>query len=288
VHFALTVSIFCVQGKVVPNFVNRYSKRRKVSIEVHKVTPTTTAAPTKKRAKKEEEVHSYEECVVRYVYSKYRLSPSFLRTKLILIIIFCFVLHSVLVPVDKHKAKEARKLGLAKVRRSKGSNAASKSEMQQLLEADGVSVGDDDESTAGAATTLADTGGKNFDGWNPRYRIPCQSIIIKHHTKKSVYVIVEVEKLKQERELLFDTVEEAQAFCDTLERERKKEVDRMEMRLKASLGGIKLPPMETLTLLVEIVSAWDIPVGDFTSSDPYVIALFGRREVHKTHVIYST
>jgi hypothetical protein len=197
-------------------------------------------------------------------------------------------LHSILVPADKQKAKEARKLGLSRVRDAKGSNAASISGMKEIMEADGVSVGDDDESTAGAVSALADTGGQDFDGWTARYRIACRDITIKHHSKKTVFVIVQIQKLRQERELLFDTVEEAQAFCDTLKTERKKEAGRLEVRLKASLGGVKLPPMETITLLVEIVSAWDIPVGDFSTSDPYVVALLGRKEVHRTQVLDNT
>ena len=161
--------------------------------------------------------------------------------------------------------------------------------MKEVMEADGMSVGDDDDaSTAGAVTALADTGGQHFDGWNARYRIPCRDITIKHHSKKTVLVIVEIQKLKQERELLFDTVEEAQAFCEKLGRQHEMEAGRLEMRLQASLGGVKLPPNETITFLVEIVSASDIPVGDFTLSDPYVIALLGRREVHRTKVVYNT
>jgi hypothetical protein len=277
-----------VQGKIVPQFINRYSKRRKVSIEVHEVKPSTT---TVKKGNKEAEVHSYEECVVRYVASEYSVIIwvylSCVQNSFLIFRVSFW--RSILVPADKQKAKEARKLGLVRIKNSKGSNAASISGMQQLMEQDGISVGDaDDESTAGAASALADTGGKDFDGWNPRYRIPCQNITIKNQSKKSVFVIVEIQKLKEERELLFDTMEEAQAFCDRLEMEKKREADRLEMRLKASLGGVKLPPMETITLLVEIVSAWDIPVGDFTSSDPYIVALLGRREVHKTDVIYNT
>jgi hypothetical protein len=208
------------------------------------------------------------------------------------VVVSFLVARSILVPADKQKAKEARKFGLSRIRRghtSKGpSSVSSSSGIQQLLEADaGISIDDDDESAVGAVTALADTGGKDFDGWIPRYRIPCHNITIKHHSKKSVFVIVQIQKLKEERELLFDTVEEAQAFCNTLEMERKMEAERLEMRLAASLGGFKLPPMETITLLVEIVSAWDIPVGDFTSSDAYIVALLGRREVHKTQVVYN-
>jgi hypothetical protein len=42
---------------------------------------------------------------------------------------------------------------------------------------------------------------------------------------------------------------------------------------------------ETINLLVEIVSAIDIPVADIYSSDAYVIVRMGGKEVHRTGVI---
>jgi Ca2+-dependent lipid-binding protein len=40
--------------------------------------------------------------------------------------------------------------------------------------------------------------------------------------------------------------------------------------------------------LIEIVSGWDLPVGDFVSSDPFVICMLGRREVHRTKHVPQT
>ena len=50
------------QGKVVPRVLNRYSKRRKISIEVHKVTPLAKEEDDKGNFMRAE---PYEECVIR-------------------------------------------------------------------------------------------------------------------------------------------------------------------------------------------------------------------------------
>lgn len=63
IHFNLIQSNpFHPQGKLVPRVVNRFRNRRKLSIEVHKVTPLTEVTDTKGNKK---QAHSFEECVVR-------------------------------------------------------------------------------------------------------------------------------------------------------------------------------------------------------------------------------
>jgi hypothetical protein len=190
-----------------------------------------------------------------------------------------------LVPSTKEKSVVAKKEAKTKLRLEKGSNAIFNSVREIKVEDDE----DDDGSVENVGGgMLADTGGKTFDGWKPKYRIPCQSITVKQHFKKSVFVYIEVRTLKQERELIFDTLEDAQKFCNMLEEEQVLETTRAEKRLQAALGDIKLPPFETITLLVEIVSGWDLPIGDLRTSDPYVICMLGHQEVHRTDYISST
>lgn len=45
---------------------------------------------------------------------------------------------------------------------------------------------------------------------------------------------------------------------------------------------------EDLKILIEISSARDIMIGDFTSSDPYVIVKLGDKVVHTTKHISKT
>ena len=238
---------------MIPHFLNKFSKRRKLSIEVHRVTPS---AALQKSGKGGKEDRSYEECVVR-----------------------------VLVNADKQVSKENRKQALDKRRKSgKGS---------QIMVSDGASILDDssavdDASIAGMSHLADDGGGMHFEGWVPRYKIPCTDITIKHQHNQSVYVLVQIQKKKQERELIFDSFGEAQDFVKTLEDQKKREMERLKKRVEVHLSGRDLPTGEKINLLVEIVSAWDIPIGDFTTSDPYVLCLIGRKEVHKTEVIQNT
>jgi hypothetical protein len=50
------------QGKLVPRVLNRFAKRRKISIEVHKVTPLTKEVDQSGSFISAE---PYEECVIR-------------------------------------------------------------------------------------------------------------------------------------------------------------------------------------------------------------------------------
>jgi len=58
--------------------------------------------------------------------------------------------------------------------------------------------------------------------------------------------------------------------------------------LQAALGDIKLNKFEKINLLFEIVSGYDLPIGDFNSSDPFVVALMGNEEVHRTMHVSKT
>lgn len=145
--------------------------------------------------------------------------------------------------------------------------------------------------TGMAGGMLSDTrGGEDFDGWKPKYRIPVDSITVQKQLSNSVTVLIEIEKLlTQDRELIFDTEEEAEDFCEILEKEKKLEHERMQARLERSLGGIKIPRHETISLLIEIVSAWDITSGDQSgTSDPFVVCMLGTDQVHKTDPVYYT
>ena len=54
-------------GKVVPRVLNRHKNRRKLSLEVHKVTPASPETDSEdKKSKKSTPDFSYEECILRY------------------------------------------------------------------------------------------------------------------------------------------------------------------------------------------------------------------------------
>jgi hypothetical protein len=108
------------------------------------------------------------------------------------------------------------------------------------------------------------------------------------------------------RDIKFDSEKERTSFdtvmhkLGTLEHERaqrrvtayksiKKDTDRKPQDFSLNLKGRALSMLdegtETINLLVEIVSAIDIPVADIYSSDAYVIVRMGGKEVHRTNFI---
>lgn len=201
----------------------------------------------------------------------------------------CIFANSVLRPIDKAATTKARREGISKILHHEGTYTSFTS-IRDL-----GSENDDDVSLASTANIhsksgglLRDTGGKHFEGWIPKYRIPCGSITIEHRQNRSVHLLFQVGPLKQEREVIFDTVEDANKFCAKLENERDIEKTRAQARLQYALGDLTLAPFEKISLLIEVVSGWELPVGDRKTSDPYVVCMLGRREVHRTKHISGT
>jgi hypothetical protein len=128
----------------------------------------------------------------------------------------------------------------------------------------------------------------HLHGWKPKYRFPIDLITIKGQHKTGVTVCVQVRQIKQTRELIFDSRQEANDFVEEIEKQKSLEGERTEAKLKASLGKVVLKPQEEITFLIEIVSGWHIPAGDLTSSDPYVICSIKGKEVHRTKYIAKT
>jgi hypothetical protein len=194
---------------------------------------------------------------------------------------------STLEPMDRQKNLEFKREAFDKIRHHEGNNEDFGA-IEDLD--DDVTVADDlvEKQFGKAGQIIADSGGKHYDGWKPKYRFPCSAVTVESQLKNSVHLLLRLEGVKQEREFIFDTVEDANKFCEKLEEERKDEAIRAKSRLQSMLGDIKLSPFERITLLVEIVSGWDLPVGDLMTSDPFVVCLLGRREVHRTKYLSGT
>ena len=194
---------------------------------------------------------------------------------------------SALEPADKQRNLAFRREAFNHIRHHEGNNENFGADEDFD---DDATVADDnaDKLLGRAAQLIADTGGKHYDGWKPRYRFPCSAVTIESQVKNCVHLLIRMEDLIQEREFIFDSLEDANKFCEKLDEERKEEVVRAKFRLDSALGDIKLTPFERITLLVEIVSGWNLPVGDLTTSDPFVVCLLGRREIHRTKHISKT
>jgi hypothetical protein len=158
----------------------------------------------------------------------------------------------------------------------------------EVMEDDDDDMSVSDESLNSVSNLLVDHGGKEYKGWKPRYSIPISGITTRLQQKRTVHLFIAFQNVKQERDVLFDTIDDANKFCEEVEKQNRLQEERLQERLKASLGDIKLPKMERITLLFEIVSAYDLPIGDFTSSDPIVVAVLGYQKLHQTAHLSNT
>ena len=278
-----------VSGKVVPHFVNRHKHRRRCSIEIHRVTPV--GLEEEKNGNENgndndngnenddaQEPDSYEECVVRLLVPATRELNRKVRNEALR-----HLMHKGPAPssADTHVGSR-RDLHASSVARGDG----------DVVDNYTNDDDDDDDSTVNSYSRfyqLADHGGKHYDEWAPKYSIPMHGLYVRSTNKKAVSILVSFDDFKQERELIFDTTGDAKSFCKLVEKQKRLEAQRQDRRLKVALGGeMVLPQYETITLLVEIVAGYDLPVGDYTSSDPYVVAMLGHQEVHRTEVRFRT
>ncbi|KAL3921597.1 MAG: hypothetical protein SGILL_002669 [Bacillariaceae sp.] len=243
-----------VKGKVVPRVLNRYKHRRRLSLEIHQVTPHMEGDDGGK-------THSYEECVAR-----------------------------VMGPATRELSRKFKREAFLKMHNHQGS-VEEYSDIDKIIKENGF---DDDETvtdesvSAEEAKELQDHGGKEYQGWKPKYSFPISALTIRMQNKRNVSMLVAFQNVKQERDVIFDTIEDATFFVKEIEKQKRLEAKRQEGRLKAALGDITLPKFEKITLLFEIVSGYDLPIGDYTSSDPFVTALLGHQEVHRTKHIEKT
>lgn len=150
------------------------------------------------------------------------------------------------------------------------------------------SVEDDSTSTAGVPVEFLDGSNPAGSDWKAKYRFPVKAVSVKGSFKTTVVVDIRLGRIHQIRELIFDSVDEAEDFTTSFQAELGREEERAQARLEVSLGSTRLAPSESITFLIELVSAWDLPVGDMSSSDPYVKVSFDGKEVHKTKYIPKT
>jgi len=120
--------------------------------------------------------------------------------------------------------------------------------------------------------------------WIDRYKVPLKRFKIEDQRKRTVIVSFLFRGLNLRREFIFDTNEDATRFCQVIEKEKQLLGCRAQARLEAALGDIKLKKGEKLSLLFDIVSATNLPLKD---PNPYVVVRFHGNQIHKTDYIYS-
>jgi hypothetical protein len=169
-------------------------------------------------------------------------------------------------------------------------NAYKKAKKNQIHDFRDVDVDDFADDTSVSPSYLHSesthfTSCKSLDGWKQKYRFPISAISIKGTHKASVIVEISLDKAKETRELIFDSGSDAEQFEAMILREKSLENRRIEKKIEANFGDKSINAGETITFLIEIVSGWNLPLGDFTSSDPYLKCWYNGSPVHKTKYI---
>jgi hypothetical protein len=133
----------------------------------------------------------------------------------------------------------------------------------------------------------------DYHGWKLKWRFPVSAMSVKGWHGSKVIVQIRLGSAKvQLRELIFDSQGESERFRKELGGQHEKEDARRDARLRAQLGERGLLHLadqnEQLTFLVEVVSGWNLPVGDVTTSDPFVKVSFNGVAIHETKHISKT
>ena len=124
--------------------------------------------------------------------------------------------------------------------------------------------------------------------WTPKYQVSIGSLVLKQTTGSRVYMRLNQDGIKEKREFVFGSPQEANDFTSAFNREKIRESKRLDKKLKGSLGNITLKKGEKIDFLIEIVSGWSLPIADVTSSDPLVVCSINGKEVHRTKYIPKT
>lgn len=150
---------------------------------------------------------------------------------------------------------------------------------------------DDSDDESVAESVFADDGIEDtpdYSGWKVKYRLPIDCLSIRKVHKKNVYVTVQHRAIKQNRDIIFHSEEEAQQFIEMIAVQKEAGERRASAKLQGAMKGLNVDKKEEITLLIEIVSGWDLPASDLTSSDPYVVCFMRGVEVHRTKHISKT
>jgi hypothetical protein len=236
------------RGSVIPKALTKRRRRRKVSIEVHRILVEDGQPHSNQQQHNQQ--RSYEECIIRVLNPP---APSSPRSP---------------------------------------SGASGGGNRRKLTEDDLMSDDDDASTTTGVSPEYLSQGQyvtANYEGWKLKWRFPVNAMTIKGWHRSKVIVQIRLGSAKvQLRELIFDSVSDAEQFRRELGAQHALEDKRRQTRLMAQLGGQHLEENETITFLVEIVSGWNLPVGDVTTSDPFVKCTFNGTAIHETKHISKT
>lgn len=126
------------------------------------------------------------------------------------------------------------------------------------------------------------------------YRLEAISVVRTHHRGKSVEVRLGTGQEAVIRDLKFASSSAAEDFAHALDACEQLSLARARRQIQefqTSSRGVAddtTSDAENVKLLIELVSATDLPVADLNTSDPYAICRFGETEIHRTQVMDNT
>lgn len=145
----------------------------------------------------------------------------------------------------------------------------------------------------GFGVTASQGGGSNTiplaTDWKTKHELPMREVDIVSH-KGTKIGFTAGGRHTGIKHLRFGTEAEATAFLELFKILKAGQAERDQKRKAIAMSGLKIEdPKASLTLLVEIVSAWDLAKADAVGgSDPYVKVTMNGKEVHKTKHLNGT
>jgi hypothetical protein len=118
--------------------------------------------------------------------------------------------------------------------------------------------------------------------WTSKYVFGIRDIHIVKREKEVCTVQIHLQDNMQERKIIFGSELVAISFMDFLQDQQQKEILRVESRLKASMGDLKIPNLtDTIDLLIEIVGLERLSRMN-RRVDPFVTVILDGKEIHQT------
>lgn len=257
------------KGVFLPQMISFFGRRRRISIEVHEV-----------RAKNGR--GSYEECIVRVLVSDSNVKEFAKKT---------LAGKKSLLRFNTNQAKvpEMRKNTPTPEEEEEEENNRN---TNNYGEGAGSENGDEESTVAQPGNIHPESrrlASPNYHGWVEKYRFPIRSMNIKGTSRTAVFISIQLGRVLQRRQIIFETLEEAQEFVALVHREKERDDERSGQKLTVIFQGKPPPEIEqTITFLIEVVSGWDLPIADLFRSDPYVLCSFNGKIIHRTSIISNT
>jgi hypothetical protein len=263
------------KGIYLPVKFTPTNRRRRVSVEVHKLLPSfeadaadDTSPPSNSNGSlSASNLGETEICYVRVLYppgsADAYVDP--IARKL------------------RDDAKKTAEKGIFNIFSGDNTQSEKYQSPRRKLIDNGDDGDDDDDDSSTETIERDDDGEQSFEGWYPKYKLPIRVVTIVERKKRTIEILYQYHGRSHHREFIFDSESAAIEFCAIVEKNKELQEGRAKARLHLALGGTTLKKDEKLTFLIDICSGNDLPRCDIgAESDPYVTVRFNGTRIHKT------